>query len=95
MDAIDDPISSAPKQVELSEAITFAAGNDIPTENVFETSAKTGVNVNELFNKVAAICLENDPTIKSKNGGKSATNDSIKIGEEHMSNGKKDQKCCQ
>ena len=95
MDAIDDPVTPAPRQVTLSEAITFAAGNDIPTENVFETSAKTGTNVNELFNKVAAICLENDPTINTKAEKSDTTGGTIKIGDASKPPNRKTQKCCQ
>ena len=51
LDAIDDPCSSSGRQVETDEARTYAKTNNLL---FFETSAKTGEQVTELFHSVAA-----------------------------------------
>lgn len=63
MDAIEDPSGKVRREVDPRDIKTFVTGNDIPVANAFETSAKTGTNITELFVRVAEICLENDPDV--------------------------------
>ena len=50
LDVIDDPSSSSGRQVETDDARAYAEEQDLL---FFETSAKTGENVTELFHSVA------------------------------------------
>ena len=60
LDAIDDPSGNFRREVDPRDVKTFVTGNDIPLANAFETSAKTGKNITELFNRVAEICLASE-----------------------------------
>ena len=39
----------------------------------FETSAKSGLNISELFNDIAQTIIKSKPTIGDSSGGKSVT----------------------
>lgn len=43
------------KEVSLDKVESFALENGIPISNVFETSAKDGTNVSDLFEAVARV----------------------------------------
>ena len=55
--------SDLPRKVELAEAEALASSYSIP---FFSVSAKTGDNVNFLFESVASACIRNNPRVEEK-----------------------------
>lgn len=91
MDAIEEPNSKLRREVDPRDVKTFMTGNDISLKNAFETSAKTGINITELFNRVAEICLENDPDMGMVPKDKGV----VEIGGDKENTKKKRSKCCE
>lgn len=86
MDRITGPNPEFAREVDPESVRNFALSNGIDTDSLFETSAKTGINVSRVFERVAAYYV---PTNSNP-----APTGNINIRENQVDQLPKEKKCC-
>lgn len=82
MDFISDANSGRRREVFLDDVKQFARNHEIDENNIFETSAKDGINVSAVFEKAALISLS---AIKEDNEDEKGPDGKIQINQKQDS----------